>query len=378
MSTIDTKPIGITQSYISECESIRGIAILLVVFFHASLNLSDIPGKPVDSSLPMSFIRAGDTGVTLFFVLSGFLLSLPFIKSQEVDLKKFLQNRALRILPLYWFVMITGALYYGDFILLIKTLLFWDLRIATLFPFASVAWSLATEVQFYLLLPILFLIWNAKPYRPFLWVFAILYIAIYIDVAGHWDIIRDEWYGSITMKNTIYSRWPAFLFGIILAYVHAKPGIKLKQYCHQNRLLQRGLGDLFILIILVCLGLHLQRVASLGIIEAYINFFDRFLIESFYWTAFIASILYLPIRSKALFVNPLLHSIGVIAYSLYLWHSVIMHFGAGWITPVYTSFENLSQHFQIATCIVLAIIFSAISYQLIEKPFLKLKMKKRT
>ena len=71
-------PAGIrdARSYSPELESLRGVACLLVFLFHAS--------GTVDSGAqgvgPLrAFVYAGHTGVTLFFVLSAFLLSRPFL-----------------------------------------------------------------------------------------------------------------------------------------------------------------------------------------------------------------------------------------------------------------------------------------------------------
>ena len=64
------------QAYLPALETLRGIAILLVVLFHYHGILGG-PRSP-DTSLALRVIAAGNTGVTLFFVLSGFLLARPF------------------------------------------------------------------------------------------------------------------------------------------------------------------------------------------------------------------------------------------------------------------------------------------------------------
>ena len=64
----------------AELESLRGIAILLVVVYH-------LAGQPVWFGYPKwplahPFIDAGHSGVTLFFVLSAFLLAMPFLRER--------------------------------------------------------------------------------------------------------------------------------------------------------------------------------------------------------------------------------------------------------------------------------------------------------
>ena len=68
-----------TGNYLPELESLRGIAILLVFWFHVEGVLFLPRPRPLEVVLPwQAFVRAGHTGVSLFFVLSAFLLSLPF------------------------------------------------------------------------------------------------------------------------------------------------------------------------------------------------------------------------------------------------------------------------------------------------------------
>src|SRR5205085_9108025 len=114
-----------------------------------------------------TFLRTGFTGVSLFFILSAFLLSLPFLEraraGRRIDVRRFYARRALRILPLYWFVVAVTAVCCAtqirDVVFAWPHMLFLqplglpameDVR-----PYGSVWWSLGTEAQFYLLLPLL-------------------------------------------------------------------------------------------------------------------------------------------------------------------------------------------------------------------------------
>ena len=97
-------PAGIQPgAYIPELESLRGLAILLVVSYHISL--LEIGTKVVPASIPYprSFVRAGHTGVSLFFVLSALLLSQPFITGarggRRVVRRRYFARRALRTCP---------------------------------------------------------------------------------------------------------------------------------------------------------------------------------------------------------------------------------------------------------------------------------------
>jgi hypothetical protein len=105
-------PAGIRDAaeYSVELDCLRGLAILLVLFFHAT----GIVAPAGESHGPwLSFIYSGHTGVTLFFVLSAFLLSRPFLLQarggRPAGWKHFWERRALRILPLYFCAVAVGT-----------------------------------------------------------------------------------------------------------------------------------------------------------------------------------------------------------------------------------------------------------------------------
>jgi peptidoglycan/LPS O-acetylase OafA/YrhL len=96
--------------YFPGLNGLRFIAASLVIIFHLEY-------KKVCFSLPnffgykfMSVI--GDLGVSLFFVLSGFLITYLLLKEKHqggtVAIKKFYIRRILRILPLYYFIILLG------------------------------------------------------------------------------------------------------------------------------------------------------------------------------------------------------------------------------------------------------------------------------
>jgi exopolysaccharide production protein ExoZ len=85
-------------------EAGRGIAALLVVFYHAALHVEgDVPGSAVLWGLP----HFGHAGVDFFFVLSGFIIS--FVHRTDLGkpdrLGHYLERRFTRVLPFYWLVL---------------------------------------------------------------------------------------------------------------------------------------------------------------------------------------------------------------------------------------------------------------------------------
>jgi peptidoglycan/LPS O-acetylase OafA/YrhL len=118
-------------------------------------------------------------GVTLFFTLSGFLLYRPFAAAllrarPRPDLSAYLRNRALRILPAYWVILLITGVVMGATIvsfdlergslaarpglLLRDALLVQNYDPGTILTGIGPAWSLAIEMVFYLALPILVLL----------------------------------------------------------------------------------------------------------------------------------------------------------------------------------------------------------------------------
>ena len=95
---------------IPEIESLRGVAAWSIVVFHVWVFTStSTPGWNLGPATV--FMRPLQSGVYLFFVLSGFLLYRPFVEAAwgdagAVSIRRYLRNRALRILPAYWFVLL--------------------------------------------------------------------------------------------------------------------------------------------------------------------------------------------------------------------------------------------------------------------------------
>lgn len=153
-------------------DGLRGAAVLLVFLFHYG------GGLHVGGVLPHvfgSFTQAGWIGVEQFFVLSGFLITSILLKTtrQRRALQNFFLRRALRILPLYSFALLTAALIallMGAHLANLKPLAVYAGFLQNLPSFVNAAlhtppplpvfhlWSLAVEVQFYLVWPLLVLL----------------------------------------------------------------------------------------------------------------------------------------------------------------------------------------------------------------------------
>ena len=159
----------INFKYRTELDGLRCIAVLSVIFYHAGFNL----------------FKCGFVGVDLFFVISGYLMTtiiLSEIEAGEFSLKKFYERRARRILPMLYFTILICYLpaYYhmiGKEFLFFSRSVSWASVGASNFLFAKTTngyfdtntdliplmhtWTLGVEEQFYLIIPLIFvLLWR--------------------------------------------------------------------------------------------------------------------------------------------------------------------------------------------------------------------------
>lgn len=154
-------------------DGLRALACLVVVLHHTSQRLN--PTNSPDWLQAIHFFgMRGEVGVSLFFVLSGCLLSLPFWnnfanKEPSPSLKLYLINRGARIIPAFW-LNLTVCTFLGLWVFnqdinwwrFLSGLFFINsYHYSTFFPaeINGPLWSIGLEVSCYLLLPIvLFLI----------------------------------------------------------------------------------------------------------------------------------------------------------------------------------------------------------------------------
>ena len=169
---------GHASGYVDVLDGLRGIAIFLVVLFHtwqfSWLNFTTLLHSPFN----LNHIPAiGFLGVDLFFFVSAFCLTLPYARhhfegTQKPTLRHFFVRRAAKILPSYYLAIFIILTFFGDkdippdrLWLHITTHLFFvhNVLFGTCQSINGVLWSLAVEVQFYLLFPLLILAFRRWP-----------------------------------------------------------------------------------------------------------------------------------------------------------------------------------------------------------------------
>jgi peptidoglycan/LPS O-acetylase OafA/YrhL len=341
--------------YRPEIDGLRAISVFSVILFHAQINIFD-----------NQMFKGGFIGVDIFFVISGYLITSLILKeiivNHSFSFINFYQRRARRILPVLliviitsmpfaWFLMHPGSIIYEAKTILSSlgfssniffhvTSLAYGLNIdAVLYrPFLH-TWSLSVEEQFYIIFPIVLLI-IFKYFKKY-----ILSILIFSFIVG---LIISDW-GSVNYASFNFYFLPTraweFLAGAILAYFEIKRGFR----CKNNNLNQ----------IFPIIGIIL-------ILHASIFFYDGINHPSFYTLSPIIGVCFViwfsqqgqlmtDILSSKLFVG-----IGLISYSLYLWHYPIFAF-----SRIINETPSLLDKF---VWVILTIFFSIISFFIVEKP----------
>jgi peptidoglycan/LPS O-acetylase OafA/YrhL len=144
-------PTGLDRGRSSGLDGLRAFAALLVVAFHLK-TVSGVSFGPLDP-----FVHGGDSGVYLFFALSGYLLYKPFVRGR-VDLLDYAAKRSGRILPGYFVALVGLTVITGSRLPLEHPLPYLSMTAPFDLPlreFLGNAWTLTAELLFYVTLPLM-------------------------------------------------------------------------------------------------------------------------------------------------------------------------------------------------------------------------------
>jgi peptidoglycan/LPS O-acetylase OafA/YrhL len=209
--------------------AVRGAGALMVVTTHAAFNSGQILQGWTGGVLARL-----DFGVPLFFTLSGFLLSRPFFLaigrgSQHPSIKHYLWKRFLRVMPLYWLVVVVALTFdpanqdLGPEVWF-RNLTLTQLYVPSLLPQSlTQMWSLCTEVVFYILMPLMaYLLTLTRHGRrldlPMVWRRSSALAAL--------GVAWQAWFAHIPGAEGHYLQWlpgwmPMFLVGMAFAATSA-------------------------------------------------------------------------------------------------------------------------------------------------------------
>jgi peptidoglycan/LPS O-acetylase OafA/YrhL len=143
-----------------ELDSLRGIAILSVVFYHGFFWMNDPTGLSAPARGFVALTGYGWLGVHLFFILSGFLITgiLDDTRSTPRFFRRFYCRRALRILPAFYGMLLVLAFFPSQDKSYLVLSFFYLSNMAPLLHIKNtypMFWSLAAEEHFYLVWPLL-------------------------------------------------------------------------------------------------------------------------------------------------------------------------------------------------------------------------------
>lgn len=386
--------VGLSRSrtFLPQLEALRGVAVLLVFAFHFEGRMRAGIPAPVEVPLWMGLMRAGHAGVDLFFVLSAFLLTLPFLDERPQPARVFYARRALRILPLYYAVIACAALAAGDGLAGVRRALPYLVFLNTFSgtaapmpPWSDVWWTLATEVQFYALLPVLGLARRSWVWRGVGLGVLVAWTLVYVGMVAGWYRLETI-AGSFKLVHSIVGRGPLFLWGMAAAWVHHRHGDAVGAWLAQRRWLDAGGADVVLVVVLAGLAVFLGGMPStLHVREATVRQ-PWHITAGALWTALVLVAVWMPLRSGDLAVGRLvarvLGRLGVLSYSIYLLHLpvidvVLVNLRAAtrhwtWAEPI----GPLLYGWQPASVVLAAVIalacvgVSTLTFRFIERPFL--------
>lgn len=366
-----------SKSHSTEIDSLRAVAALLVFFYHAiTVMIKPVPAFPdTNSGFFVSFFFAGFTGVTLFFVISSFLLTIPFLLDPHASRTRFFKKRLLRILPLYFVIVAIAGLVTKTAITnpgeVIRSFLFF-FEAWSLFPFSVPWWSLRTEMEFYILLGLLLpLIHFRRGIAVVLISLALILLGRYIILLQTHLLFSNTFLFELLFQSAIVYA-PTFLIGIAASFVYVRYSISIRNFVIKSRILNSIAADLIFFLLLAALAVVLSRVAAMNPVVAQISWPQHYSYEALLWSLLLLCVILLPLRIKPLIANKMMARFGETTYSFYLIHLPLMHYVNVNFLPVESGFTVVYWG-KVILILVLAMILSFLSYRFIEKPFLRIK-----
>ncbi len=342
-------------------DSLRGIAALIVVFFHLidpiflnfDFNLTE--SEIVNSKIILRSIFNGSDWVSFFFVLSGFSLSFSLLKSNDAfNFKTFIIKRFFRIYPLYLLILFVTYLSLNHqksfFSFFSQTLLFNFNN-----ELVPTSWSLSVEVIGSLLMPFFIIIFKSNK-RTF-------YILTLISLI---------FYNGIGQSQSVF-------FGFS---IHFLLGIALYHFFNEKQLFvsknQRYLV-LFFIVLSFCSRWFIDFFPTLKFL---VHLFTDFMKMDYHHFFYILSafgsffFLYFVIINKTIqkyLSSKTLVFLGKISFSIYLSHFLILKLLLNETTNYLSFLENpMIRMFGTVLFLIFTIILvSTILFYTIEKPFIK-------
>lgn len=319
-------------------DGVRGLAVLIVIASHADA---------------FHFRAQGGIGVWLFFCLSGFLLTIPFVRNPSIVsnfgyLKSYFIRRINRVLPMYYFILTVILLFEGRE-------LSWYVRHILLIDGDGVFWSIPQEMLFYLVLPFVTAFsWFALRGSAVATIVALTILAVLANL-----FFDSSWFHLRGNSKDLRFYIGVFLTGMVVCYIyHRIEGWAVLNSLRVRRILQAmAIGVLF------CFVFSGDAYLGLGPLDW--RHFGTFAVMCGF-------LIFAALFSEGLFLGRLLSSnilrtIGIVSFSMYLIHPTVITF------IKMKGVEDGVGLFVAAMAITYCV--SAVTYGLIERPFLHIDKK---
>lgn len=363
--------------YFPSLNGIRAIAASMVIVHHVEMVKSEMNLSRY--SLPGDF---GTLGVTLFFVLSGFLITYLLLTEQHqtgvIHIRNFYIRRILRIWPLYYLIVGISFFLFSRFLypegqallekhfglkLFLNLFLMANVSHACVgkVPLGSNLWSVGTEEQFYLIWPWLVRKWK-KHIVPVL-ILIILLLNITRVVLSPW-VEQGELYGIKKAFFFVFSfltffRIDCMAMGALGAWVvfYKKEGVL--KWLYQPA---------------VQWAVYAVTLVSLGFGITYFGYLNHI----FYALFFILIIINLSTNPRTVvsLENKVFDRIGKISYGMYVYHFIAVVLVLKLVTANFTFSNSVALNALVyAGVFGLTLLISQLSYRYFELPILKFKKK---
>lgn len=354
---------SLNTKYIERLDHLRFFAAIILIFHHFRGDVDWNGHLQLKSLLPL-WLENGSTGVSFFLVLTGFLFC-QISKGGEKNIKYwgFIYNRVLRIFPLTIFLVFIIICCSRQVSTPMDIFRIITLQLNTgqsftgwghdFYPSGPI-WTIAVEFQFYLIFPFLSLFLNRYGIR-YLVGLVILMIATRFNIA----VIKggDIYYNAY---HTIVGRLDQFIIGMILGYYYQKGTFNF---------LIKWRYQLFFLAITILIFTHLFKFKKTTIMYTSLSF----TLEAILWGSITLCYLHIQLpRIKKLSI--IFSYLGMCSFSMYLLHLPIgnmLNDLIGWNPPQ----DILTSLYQSTIRIIVIVLVSFCTFNLVEKPFMNMRIK---
>ncbi|MBX2895940.1 MAG: acyltransferase [Cyclobacteriaceae bacterium] len=351
---------------IKEIDGFRFLAIFTVLIQHLHerfIKYTSITfAQPVENSLTAFIATRGFIGVYVFFMISGFILALPFAKrllnqNNELKLNEYFLRRITRLEPPYiiWmtiffigFIVIRNESFTEYLPHLLANLTYTHGLIYQGWSLINPpTWTLEVEVQFYILAPFLAFLYFRIRQKGKRRIIMILFVICFMIIQQIFELYRLPWYLSILA----YLQY--FLSGFIVADIYLN---EWKVSVNGNKVLY----DL----------LAIASLISITIIWDWeFNFIDRVAEVILLFVLFIA--VFKGKYANQFFTNRWIMAIGGMCYTIYLIHLPIAEVLMQLTSRIsITNIYEVNLLIQAVIFLPIVFIISVIGYLLFEKPFM--------